>query len=198
MANDSRLSNSTSPSLLNRIRNKEPDAWSRFALVYTPLVYQWARRGGLQQSDAEDVVQDVFSSVFAKIDDFQKQGQQSRFRGWLWAITSNRVRLFYRNAGQHIEGEGGSAAVGRLQQIPSWIENEADPTSHTEYSSLVARALSAIKDDFSEKSWQAFWRIVVEEEPAAEISESLGISISAVRQAKYRVLVRIRDEIEGL
>lgn len=56
-------SGSTSSSLLVRVRRRDPTAWQRFADIYTPLVYAWARRGGLRETDAADVVQEVFWSA---------------------------------------------------------------------------------------------------------------------------------------
>lgn len=191
-------SGTTSRSLLRRVRDHDPTAWERFAAIYTPLVYSWARRGGLQENDAEDVVQDVFRTVLAKIGDFQKQGQDSRFRNWLWAITRNRVRLHYRQNLERVEPVGGEAATQRLQQCPDWLESECDPSNQHEHAALLARAVGSIKDDFEERSWQAFWRVTVGNETVAQVAESLEMSTSAVRQAKYRVLCRLREELAGL
>jgi DNA-directed RNA polymerase specialized sigma24 family protein len=55
---------STSVSLLQRL--KQPDAqeaWARFVHLYTPLFFYWACRLGLQESDAADLVQEVFMTL---------------------------------------------------------------------------------------------------------------------------------------
>ncbi len=188
-------SGSTSPSLLDRVLLRDADAWDRFAALYTPLVYSWARRGGLQESDAADVVQDVFRSVFTKIGDFQKDGQRSHFRGWLWAITRNRVRLFFRQRGPQAQAMGGSDAAILLAQIPEQWQRDEEPSTDTDRQSLVRRALGMVKGDFSAVTWQAFWRLTVEGHAAADIGADIGQSASAVRQAKYRVLCRLREEL---
>src|SRR5439155_1036936 len=79
---------STSSSLLAGLRTQERAAWSRLAKLYGPLVYSWCRRRGLQDSDAADVLQEVFRAVAGKIEDYA-QGPGSTFRGWLWTITRN-------------------------------------------------------------------------------------------------------------
>src|SRR5262245_1478691 len=52
----------TSVSLLERLRRPGAhEAWARFVHLYTPLLYYWARRLGLREEDAADLVQDVFT-----------------------------------------------------------------------------------------------------------------------------------------
>jgi WD40 repeat protein len=52
---------STPPSLLERLRQPgSHESWKQFADMYTPLLYYWARKEGLQESDAADLVQEVF------------------------------------------------------------------------------------------------------------------------------------------
>jgi RNA polymerase sigma-70 factor (ECF subfamily) len=47
----------TSPTLLQRLRTPGPaDAWARFVQLYSPLIYYWSRRTGLQEQDAADLV----------------------------------------------------------------------------------------------------------------------------------------------
>jgi len=53
----------------------------------------------LIDADAADAAQEVFQSVYRHLGDFNNQNQNSSFRAWLWAITRNQVRLFYRQRG---------------------------------------------------------------------------------------------------
>ncbi len=53
----------TPVTLLQKLRagaSGGPDAWPQFVEMFAPLVFQWARRYGLQDADAEETVQDVF------------------------------------------------------------------------------------------------------------------------------------------
>ena len=62
----------TSSSLVECVRRSEPEAWQRFAKLYAPLVYSWARHAGLQNDDAADVVQEVFRGVSMTIHNFRR------------------------------------------------------------------------------------------------------------------------------
>ena len=191
------LLDSTSASLIARMRRREPDAWRKLADVYTPLVYGWARRGGLIDADAADAVQEVFQSVYSHSADFDVQNQRSSFRAWLWAITRNQVRLFYRQRGDTPQAQGGSDIVRQLNQYPDWIDDDEEPATSCELRLLLQRTLVVIRDDFDDITWQAFWRLTVENHTTGDLAAELGISQGAVRQAKYRVLCRLREEMGG-
>jgi RNA polymerase sigma-70 factor (ECF subfamily) len=87
---------STSHSLLQPACRLEPAARERLCALYAPVVYGWCRRGGLQESDAADAVQEVFYSVLKSLDQFQRDG--GVFHAWLWTITLNQRRLHFRRA----------------------------------------------------------------------------------------------------
>jgi RNA polymerase sigma-70 factor (ECF subfamily) len=48
--------------------------------------------------------------------------------------------------------------------------------------------------DFEPRTWQAFIRFVVEGRPAAQVAGEQGVTESAVVQAKFRILKRLRNE----
>ena len=69
------------------------------------------------------------------------------------------------------------------------------PPTSIELPALLQRTLVVIRSDFDDNTWQAFWRLTVEGHAAGDIAVELGISPGAVRQAKYRVLCRLREEM---
>jgi RNA polymerase sigma-70 factor, ECF subfamily len=190
------LSGSTSTSLIERVRARDNDAWKRLARLYTPLVYRWGRQCDLQASDAADVVQEVFLSVASNIDGFCHSGPSASFRGWLWTIARNQIRLFYRKKRHRPDAVGGTDAHRVLEQFPDLAEQNAEPSADSSRQSLVHRALGLIRQDFQDQTWQAFWRLTFSGQSAAQIGADLGLSPSAVRQAKYRVLCRLHDELK--
>jgi RNA polymerase sigma-70 factor, ECF subfamily len=74
----------TSLSLLERLRySPENEGWNRLVDLYTPLVRVWLRRYDVQDSDANDLVQEVLLTVSREIGTFEHRGQSGAFRGWL-------------------------------------------------------------------------------------------------------------------
>ena len=63
---------------------------------------------------------------------------------------------------------------------------------------LFARAIALIRGEFEERTWAAFWRTVVEGQPAKDVGADLSMSPGAVRVAKSRVLHRLREELGDL
>jgi RNA polymerase sigma-70 factor (ECF subfamily) len=192
------LSTSTSSSLLERVRGRDGDAWTRLARLYTPLVYRWARQSGLQASDAADVAQEVFLAVAGHIQTFDHRLPNATFRGWLWTITRNQVRLFHRKRQGRPAARGGTDAQRLLAEQPEPLDDDsmAESNDVDAKKSLVHRALELIRQDFQQQTWQAFLRFAMAGQSAVEIAEELGMTPAAVRQAKYRVLSRLHDELE--
>jgi RNA polymerase sigma-70 factor (ECF subfamily) len=197
------LSTSTSPSLLDRVRQRDGDAWSRLARLYTPLVYRWARQSGLQANDAADIAQEVFLAVASHIEGFDHDRDGATFRGWLWTITRNKVRLHFRRKAGRPDARGGTGAHRFLHDQAEPVDAPADggdsePGGFDAQRSLVHRALELVRQDFQPQTWQAFLRFAMAGQSAVEIAAELGMTPAAVRQAKYRVLSRLHDELERL
>jgi RNA polymerase sigma-70 factor (ECF subfamily) len=184
--------NTTSATLLERLRlPSESDAWSRFTQLYTPLLFFWCRRLGLQEHDAADLVQEVFTTLVQKLPEFQYDRDRG-FRNWLRTITLNK----WRDRGRRAASAGNASADG-LAEVPA---PEAAPAfDEAEYRQhLVHRALELMQNEFPPRTWKACWEHVVVGRPAAEVAAELGIAVGSVYVAKSRVLCRLRSELEGL
>jgi RNA polymerase sigma-70 factor (ECF subfamily) len=185
---------STSRSLLARVHANDPAAWDRLVALYAPLIWHWCRKLNLPHQDIADVFQEVFKAVAAHIPDFHRDRPGDTFRGWLRTITKNKVHDHFRLLQREPKATGGSEAQFRWSQIPeaAWDDDgpEADESYH-----LFHRALERIKTEFEERSWQAFWRVVVDGRSPQEVGQELAMSPGAVRVAKCRVLHRLRQEL---
>lgn len=185
---------STSLSMLERVRHNEAEAWRRLCCVYGPLVYRWARVAGLQDSDAADVGQDVFRTVFDKIGEYDGLRSGATFRGWLRTITKNKVGDFLRRRSHRPAAVGGTTAWHFHEQLPDELSDDGVVPLNEEQR-LLHRTLATLQVEFEPLTWKAFWMSMMEDLAAAEIADKLGLSAGAVRQAKYRVLRRLKDEL---
>lgn len=184
----------TSVTLLQRVKQRDDQhAWERFVALYTPMLYQWARRAGLAEQDATDLVQDVFLVLMQEIPRFEYDTARRNFRGWLKTITINKCRETQRR--RHVAKENSGNSATRLPELESALEEfwEAEYRQH-----IIRKALEIMRTDFETKTWQACWEHTVNRKSAAEVGAGLGLSEAAVYIAKSRVLRRLRQELAGL
>lgn len=186
--------NSLSRSLLVRLRANEADAWDRLVSLYTPLVSHWCRKFHLDEQDISDVVQEVFKTVASALDRFRKDRPQDTFRGWLRTITHSRAMDHFRRTTGQPKATGGSDAQHHFSQLPEDSLEDVQEDAPV-YSELFIRALDLVRDEFHEKTWKAFWRVVVDGELPKDVAQELSMQPGAVRVAKCRVLQRLRQEL---
>lgn len=191
---------STSTSLLARVKMQDPEAWRRLVKVYGPLVYRWCRRAGLGVDDASDVCQEVFLAVAANMTNFRRDRPRDSFRGWLCTICRNKTMDHFRRRQKQAQAQGGTDAQQQLARIPDPAPDLSSVTdsSGNDQHELERRALELLRGEFEDRTWQAFWRMAIEGHTAAEIAADSGMTKKAVRQAKYRVMRRLRLELDGL
>lgn len=187
----------TSRSLLQRARERQPEAWRRLVALYGPLVAYWCRRGGVATQDVDDVVQEVFAKAFASLDTFHYGGPADTFRGWLHGVTRHRVLEHFRRVRRHIAADGGSDAHSFILNQPD-LQTDPDEEERQLTGQLYRHALEFIRGEFEPRTWQLFWRSVIDGVPSAVVAGEQGVSAAAVRQARSRILRRIREEIAGL
>ena len=63
---------------------------------------------------------------------------------------------------------------------------------------LLRRALELMQGNHEERTWKAFWRVVIDGQRPRDVAEEFGMTQGAVSSAKARVLARLRQEFAGL
>jgi RNA polymerase sigma-70 factor (ECF subfamily) len=181
--------------MLDGLRKNVPQQWDRFVKLCGPLVYEWCRRASIQEADAADITQEVFKIVAEKIVAFRRDQPGDSFHGWLYGITRHRCQDFFRQSVNRAVAVGGSSFQQQLNHTSEETDAENEPEClGSDRQRLYLRALDLIKTEFEPQTWQAFWRLTVDEQPAKLISEELGMTRGAVYNAKYKVLRRLRLE----
>lgn len=179
-------------SLLERLRSPgDQEAWTRFVQLYTPLLYQWARRLRLDADAAADLVQDVFTVLVARMPGFTYDPGR-RFRGWLWTVAVNKLRERRRREPAGITTETAGT------DIPEGSDPVAEFTEAEYRQYITDRALRLLQTDFDPTTWRAFWEHVTHGRTAPDVAAELGLSVGAVYAAKTRILARLRAELRGL
>ena len=184
---------STASSLIAGARTGQPEAWERLVRLYGPLAYGWARKAGLQEQDAADVMQEVFRKVHGALDRFEHDKPTKRFRAWLWTITRNEILQHFRRQADQDRARGGTDAQQAFQQIPDQLAEEPEESQEDQQARLLHRALELIRGDFEPHVWQAFLDFTLTNRTAADVADELGTSRQAVYQAKHRILKRLHE-----
>ncbi len=181
--------NSTPASLLDRLRKpNESSAWERFVELYSPLLFAWAKRLGLQTSDAADLVQDVFLLLCRKLPEFEYDASRS-FHGWLKTVFVNQHRLRLRG---RVPMPFDGAADGLANEPPGAFD---DP-EYRQY--LIKQAFALVAKEFSLQYQIVFREYVLRERPPEEVARELGIRSGTVYGIKSKILSRLRQELRGI
>ena len=192
---DTGSADSIRPSMLIRLRDRDQLAWDEFVSVYSPLVYGWCLRRHVPPADAEELSQEVFRKVVMNLERFRRDRPGDSFRGWLWTITRNTVLDHFKR-----EQPGGVGGTDWHDQMQSVADPDADdrldfesqlPPPHVRR--LYDRVMQVVQKSVSERRWKAFIGVVIDQRPAAEVAEELGMSRNAVYVARSTIMKRLRE-----
>lgn len=173
------------------MRVKDTDdqtAWEEFAAIYRPVICRFARKRGLQESDAQDLAQNVLAAVAAAIPDWQPDESNARFRTWLSRIAFNQTVTIFRRRRT-------DRARGSVECVEELCDHQGDITAlQVDYQREVFRSLARrVREEVEETTWQAFWMTAVEGCSISDVAESLGRSTGSVYTARSRILRRLRQ-----
>ncbi|HUE71248.1 MAG TPA: sigma-70 family RNA polymerase sigma factor, partial [Pirellulaceae bacterium] len=118
---------------------------------------------------------------------------------WLRTVTRSKLSDYFRTRGKSPAVPGGSDMQRRLAQLAAEPDDNANAEPDAEEESaeraLFFRGLDTIRDQFEPRTWDAFWRVAVDEEPVSDVARALAMRPGTVRVAKCRVLHRLRQEL---
>jgi RNA polymerase sigma factor (sigma-70 family) len=189
----------TRHTLIVKLRDPaDAGAWREFVAIYEPLIYGLARRKGLQDADARDLCQEVFRTVAQAIDRWDLDPALGSFRGWLSRIARNLLVNFLTRRPYRLRGSGSTSVQDWLEAQPA-DDPSATALFEAEYRRRLFRwAADEVKNEFTAKTWNAFWQTAVEGRPPGDVAAELGLSVPAVYIARSRALARLRHRIGQL
>jgi RNA polymerase sigma-70 factor (ECF subfamily) len=194
----------TRHSLLSRLKNgQDQDSWRSFFETYWRAIYSTARRSGLEDVEAQDVVQETVISVFKSIQHAGYDKSKGRFKYWLLRVTKRRIvdELRKRIKGQislSLDSSSSKAGVeDPLQQIPDPAGCELEAIWETEWEhNLLEAALERVKQKVDAKNYQIFDLHVFKNRSVAEVAQVTNVSPARVYLVKHRIQKVLRQELE--
>ena len=200
----------TRDSLLSRMKDLGDDAsWRNFFEIYWELIYNLARKNGLTDTEAQDVVQDTVIAVSRNIAGFRTGAEHGSFKAYLLKQTRWRIADQFRNrdkfarraaveSGKQGQGEPDNDDTGTAManRIPDPATLEVDATWDAEWEKHVLKAgLERLKARVSVKQFQMFDLHALQGLSAKETARTLGSSVMAVHMATSRLRRLLRREI---
>jgi RNA polymerase sigma-70 factor (ECF subfamily) len=186
---------STHASLLCDLRedNRRDETWAMFHSRYHRVILRWCARRGLPWDAAEDLTQDVLLKLFQRLPEYQHDPARGQFRGWLKAVVNNALTDFWRR--QSGCAVGGTAFLVRAAVLPSpeaAVELSTAIEGHARVTAAVV--VERVRAKLKETTWEAFYQVMVEGRPGAEVAAGLNLSIASVYKATYRVKQMLLQE----
>ena len=192
----------TRESLLNRLRNWEDQtSWNHFFETYWRLIYSVGRRAGLNDAEAQDVVQETMMTVAKKLPGFQYDPRIGSFKAWLLTLTRSRIHDHLRKKIYHRNGE----PVPREEPLgTSLLEVQPAPEApdlqqvwEEEWSqNLMNKAVEEVKLKVPARIYQMFYLHGLKAIPARDVAQRLNATVAEVYFAKYKVSGLLRKEIK--
>jgi len=178
----------------------DQQAWNRFVEQYSPRIFFWCRRFGLQETDAADVTQDVLLKLLGAMREHQYDPARGSFRGWLKTVTANLIRDLKRASQPHDQGSGDTRVMRQLAAIqdgPAFQELEMLLEKQYE-EELLSLAKARVRQRVQPQTWQAFQMYACDRIPARQVADTLKMPVGEVYVAKSRTIKLLQQEIRKL
>jgi RNA polymerase sigma-70 factor (ECF subfamily) len=197
----------TRESLLSRLKDMgDRDSWQDFFATYWKLIYGVARKAGLTDAEAQDIVQETVISVAKNIETFRYDPTVCSFKTWMLRLTRWRIlnQLKRRQRDGLVQSTGtppgetedGTAALERIPD-PAGVDLEVAWDEEWK-KNLLSAALERVKRKINPDQIQIFDLCCVEKWPAQKIARTLNINIGQVYLAKHRVGKLLKRELDYL
>ena len=174
--------------LLLACRNGDQAAWETLIKRYQRLMYAIPRRAGLDEDQSADVFQEVFATLFQKLDDIQ---QPERLHSWL--VTTARRKTWRvitkQRETQNTVADDESGSAEEMSSIPDNAALPDEVLLKLEEQHRVRTAVAALDDRCRKLLTLLFY----ETEPPsyAEIATLLGTSEGSIGPTRARCLEKM-------
>lgn len=178
----------TDKQLISDCRRGNSDAWNAVIERYQRLIYAIPRRAGLNDEQSADVFQEVFLTLFEKLDDIQ---EPEKIRAWIvtttkyktWAVIRGTKGIYSPVSSEEMEYEMSQLRDGSALADDALIELEEQH--------LIRTALNKLGDVCR----QLLSMIFLRDPPAsyAEAAKDLGVGQTNISPMRARCLKKLAE-----
>jgi RNA polymerase sigma-70 factor (ECF subfamily) len=193
----------TRRSLVDRLENwDDRKHWQEFFDTYWKLIYSAARKSGLSDAEAQEVVQETVITVAKKVGKLRYDPAIGSFKGWLLQITRWRIADQFRKrdpAEARRARSRDDRATATIERVPDPGAADLDALWEKEWQeNLFTAAIARVKKKVDPKQFQIFDCYVRKEWPAQKVAAELRVSVGQVYLARHRVAALLKKEIKAL
>lgn len=196
---------STRRTLLSRLRNlDDQESWRMFFNLYWRLLYNVARKSGLDDAGGQEIVQDTVIAVARKMPEFRYDPARGTFRQWLLRITRRRIvdhlRRLYR---QPPKADVGLESLDEDEEHARAAIDEGGSAFEVMWNeewekATFDAALARVRTSSNPRHYQVFDYCVLKEWPASKVAATLGLNTAQVYLAKHRVAQAMKREVRRI
>ena len=182
----------TRSSVIRAVANTENEAaWQRFFDLYAGFVFSIARSKGLNDTDADDIVQMVFADLARNLPSFKYDREKGRFRPYLAALVKwrviDRLKAVRRDA---------DLKADFMEEAKSAATTEDEDFEEREWqSAAMEETLRRIKPEVRPEHYAAFVASAVEGQDTDVVTKLYGISRDSLYQIRKRLTVKLREKL---
>ena len=183
---------STRSSVIRAVADPENEAaWQRLFDLYAGFVFSIARSKGLNDADADDIVQTVFADLARNLPTFEYDRAKGRFRSYLSGLVHWRVNDRLRSGKRDAELK---SAFWDEAKSASTAEDE-DFEEREWQQAALEEALRRIKPEVRPEHYAAFVASAVEGQDTDVVTKLYGISRDSLYQIRKRLTVKLREKM---
>ena len=181
----------TRSSVLRAVADTENEAaWNRLFNLYAGFVFSIARRKGLNDTDADDMVQMVFTDLARNLPTFKYDREKGRFRSYLTGLVNWRVidRLKTLKRETELKADFRKYVRSAAGKDDTFAEREWQAAATEE-------ALRRIKPDVRPEHYAAFVASAIEGQDTEIVTKLYGISSDNLYQIRKRLTAKLRETV---
>jgi len=197
----------TRQSLLSRLRDwQDQQGWRDFFETYWRLIYNIARRSGLSDAEAQDVVQTTFIYLSRRMPKFRYDRARGAFKSWLRAVTRSRIQVYRRTEKVDAALYRDPLPLSRDGEELDFLEAVADPAADAldlewqrEWeNNLLSAAFRRLRARVTSQQLLIYRLAMQGELSLNQVAKKLGVNVAQVYLVRHRIGKLVKAEVRRL
>ena len=173
--------------LLDGPPEKREETWRKLVTRLTPSIVAWAHRWHLS-SQTDDLCQDVLLALYKGLRTFRRE--KARFRVWFNTVLKRQLFVYLRKK-QYFQSLHEANEAEALDDL-------GDSFMRTHQREIEEVALKKAQSESSEKEWNAFFQVVLQERCADDVAHEMNLKPATVHRYCLRVKERVKTHQEQI